>query len=111
MAELSLNTARTETLGPEALNNLDKLMTKMLPEQGAIEIQKDAPHKCHDWHHHDTDETLIILQGSMTFTIPDGDFLCEAGAVILLPKFTRHKSYAHEDGAVYIIAQRLLCPH
>jgi len=84
------------------------LIFRMLPVQGSIEIQHDAAGKLHDWHAHDTDETLIILHGSVRFFSEVGERLCRPGDVIKLPCGVRHGSEALGEGAIYLIALRLL---
>lgn len=85
---------------------------RALPHQGAVEVQQDQPGKVHDWHTHDTDETLLILEGSLVVQVEDGDAVVQRQYVpterILLPKGTKHKSVASEEGAIYVIAFRLL---
>jgi hypothetical protein len=76
----------------------------MLPAQGSIELQRDAPGKEHAWHTHPTDETLLILAGSLRFYWEGGERICRPGDAIRLPAGTRHGSVALADGAVYAIA-------
>ena len=90
--------------GIAKLEKLADLMFECLPEQGAIEIQNDGPGKRHEWHHHETDETLIILKGSVEFCSNDLRVNCFSGDVIWIPQGTKHCSIAGEAGAVYIIA-------
>jgi quercetin dioxygenase-like cupin family protein len=77
---------------------------KALPEQGCIELQRDLPGKLHDWHSHQCDETLVVLQGGLDFEWEYGQQLCRPGDVIELPAGCRHKSVAISSGAVYLIA-------
>ncbi|MDJ0627710.1 MAG: cupin domain-containing protein [Rhodobacter sp.] len=84
--------------------DLKELVYRCLPEQGAVEVQNDVPGKEHAWHVHDTDETLIILEGSVRFYWTDNEAVCTSGDVIVLPRHARHGSVALEDGAKYIIA-------
>ena len=85
-------------------SNLDSLIKKLLPDQGAIEIQRDVPGKEHAWHHHDTDETLVILDGSVRFYWDQGEKICGRGTVISLPAGMMHGSVALNEGATYFIA-------
>lgn len=80
------------------------IISRILPEQGSIEVQHDQPGKEHAWHTHPTDETLVILEGSVRFYHEAGERICMPGDVIHLPAGIRHGSVALEDGAVYLIA-------
>ena len=44
------------------------LIFNALPDQGCIEIQRDVPGKEHAWHTHETDETIVVLDGSYAST-------------------------------------------
>ncbi|MEM1065286.1 MAG: cupin domain-containing protein [Pseudomonadota bacterium] len=84
--------------------NLGDLIIKMLPDQGAIEVQRDVPGKEHAWHRHQTDETLVIIDGSVRFYWDQGEKICGKGTVISLPAGMLHGSVALDDGATYLIA-------
>ncbi|MXQ06387.1 cupin domain-containing protein [Alphaproteobacteria bacterium GH1-50] len=86
------------------VTDLRPLIERLLPDQGCIEVQRDVPHKEHAWHHHDTDETLVILDGAVRFYWDGGERICTPGSVISLPAGVRHGSVALEDGATYFIA-------
>lgn len=81
---------------------------KILPEQGYIEIQSDSPGKVHDWHRHPNEETLIVLRGQMTFSLENGDHVCDPGDALQLSANHLHKSTAGPQGSVYLIAFRRL---
>lgn len=85
-------------------SDLAPLVEKLLPDQGAIEVQRDVPGKEHPWHTHDTDETLVIIKGSVLFYWDQGEKVCGKGTVISLPAGTPHGSVALDDGATYLIA-------
>lgn len=85
-------------------SNLRPLIDRLLPDQGAIEVQRDVPGKEHAWHSHDTDETLVILDGSVRFYWDRGETICTRGTVISLPAGMVHGSVALEEGATYLIA-------
>jgi mannose-6-phosphate isomerase-like protein (cupin superfamily) len=87
---------------------LPRLVLGLLPHQGCIELQRDASAKEHAWHSHQTDETLIILDGALTIFWGDRQQLCGPGAVIRLPAGTRHKSIASQLGATYVIVFRMI---
>lgn len=83
---------------------LRPLIHRLLPDQGSIEVQRDVPGKEHAWHTHPTDETLVILEGSLRFYWDGGETICTPGAAISLPAGMRHGSVALDDGCVYLIA-------
>ena len=85
-------------------SDLGPLIEKLLPDQGSIEVQRDVPGKEHAWHDHSTDETLVIIDGSVRFYWEGGEKICGKGTVISLPAGTRHGSVALGDGATYLIA-------
>lgn len=84
--------------------DLYSLIWQLLPDQGSIEVQRDVPGKEHAWHCHETDETLVILDGSVRFYWDQGEKVCGRGTVISLPAGTMHGSVALDCGATYLIA-------
>ena len=84
--------------------DLGPLIEKLLPDQGAIEVQRDVPGKEHAWHSHETDETLVIIDGSVRFYWDQGEKICGPGTVISLPSGMMHGSVALDEGATYFIA-------
>lgn len=84
--------------------NLRPLLEQLLPDQGAIEVQRDVAGKEHAWHRHDTDETLVILDGRVRFYWDGGEKICGPGTVISLPAGMLHGSVALDRGATYFIA-------
>jgi len=86
--------------------DLSAIVLKSLPEQGCVEVQRDMPGKEHAWHQHGTDETIIVLRGSLRFYWDEGASECGPGDVIILPAGARHGSVALADGATYVIAFR-----
>jgi uncharacterized protein len=87
---------------------LPALLLNALPQQGCVELQRDLPGKAHEWHSHDSDETLIVLQGTLDFEWERGRQQCRPGDVIELPAGYRHRSVATGSGALYLIAFRRL---
>ncbi|MCZ0925853.1 cupin domain-containing protein [Halomonas janggokensis] len=85
--------------------SLSKLIS-LLPEQGCVELQRDGPKHTHNWHKHETDETLIIIQGNITFGIESKEVTCGPGEYVVLPAGTLHKSTASNEGCVYTICFR-----
>jgi quercetin dioxygenase-like cupin family protein len=85
-------------------SNLRPLIERLLPDQGCIEVQRDVAGKEHAWHKHDTDETLVILEGRVRFYWDQGERICSPGTVISLPAGMLHGSVALDGGATYLIA-------
>lgn len=98
MMHKALEQTTITQLAEASLADLETLIRSLLPTQGAIEVQYDAPEKRHEWHHHDCDETLVILRGALSFEIDDRTFHCQRGDVIKLPKYTKHASEAQSEG-------------
>ena len=80
------------------------LVKMCLPSQGAIEIQNDSPETEHSWHTHDTDETLVILEGAVRFYYEEHEEICTPGDIIKIPRGIPHGSIASDVGAKYLIA-------
>ncbi|GAA4483354.1 cupin domain-containing protein [Gluconacetobacter asukensis] len=77
---------------------------ELLPSQGSVELQRDVPHKVHDFHTHPVDEVLFVIQGALVFTIDDEPRTVGPGDRVFLPAGTNHKSEALDQGAIYVIA-------
>ncbi len=86
------------------ISNLRPLISRLLPDQGCIEVQRDVGGKEHAWHTHEVDETLVILKGQLRFYWDRGEMLCGPGTVISLPAGMMHGSMAMDGGATYLIA-------
>ena len=53
--------------------------------------------------HRQSLETFYVLDGRFTFTVGSEDRLVEAGALLLVPRDTRHVFRAEEDGARLLV--------
>jgi quercetin dioxygenase-like cupin family protein len=85
---------------------LEQAILSMLPETGSVEVQRDTPGREHLPHLHPTPETLLIVEGSITFYWSDESAECGPGDRLLLPSGTLHGSVAGEKGCLYVIATR-----
>ena len=85
--------------------SIDPAILALLPEQGSVELQRDAAGKVHRFHTHPVDEILMILKGALKFEWDDGERICRAGDIILLPAGARHQSEALDE-SIYAIATR-----
>jgi quercetin dioxygenase-like cupin family protein len=83
--------------------SIDPAILDLLPEQGSVELQRDAAGKVHHFHTHPVDEILMIISGRLSFMWDGGERICGAGDTILLPAGTRHQSEALDD-SIYAIA-------
>lgn len=94
--------------GPEIVRGegvgLEPAVMELLPTTGSVEVQRDTPGREHPTHTHPTDETLLIVDGSITFRYGDKQATCTSGDRLLLPEGTEHSSVAGEEGCVYVIA-------
>jgi quercetin dioxygenase-like cupin family protein len=86
--------------------SIDPLILDLLPEQGCVELQRDAAGKVHHFHTHAVDEILLIISGRLNFMWDGGERICGAGDTIMLPAGTLHQSEALDGGAIYAIATR-----
>ena len=56
------------------------------------------------WHNHkDTDETFIVLDGSMTLKFKDHKINLNAGEMYVVPKGVDHKPFADEECKILLI--------
>lgn len=89
-------------------SDLEGVVTELLPETGSVEVQRDTPGREHPTHTHATDETLHIIDGTITFEVDGGRSSCGPGDRLLLPAETPHSSVAGPEGCVYVIALRMV---
>lgn len=91
--------------------DLHAAVHQLLPTTGSVEVQRDTPGREHLEHEHPTAETLLIVDGSISFWWRDAagerrTADAGPGQRLLLPAGTRHGSTAGPDGCVYVIALR-----
>ncbi|MFT7688818.1 MAG: mannose-6-phosphate isomerase-like protein (cupin superfamily) [Candidatus Azotimanducaceae bacterium] len=59
------------------------------------------------WHdHQDTDETFIILEGSLRIDFRDGCVNLSEGEMYVVPKGIEHKPYAAKEAKILLIEPR-----
>jgi mannose-6-phosphate isomerase-like protein (cupin superfamily) len=59
------------------------------------------------WHdHQDTDETFIVLEGSLRIDFRDGHVDIGAGEMYVVPKGVEHKPYAEKEVRLLLIEPR-----
>jgi FPC/CPF motif-containing protein YcgG len=82
----------------------EQSVKSMLPVTGSVEVQRDTPLRVHNPHTHPTNETLLILEGEITFFVDEQSVTCIPGDRIHLKKNTVHSSRAGAEGCLYVIA-------
>jgi len=59
------------------------------------------------WHdHQDTDETFIVLEGTLRIDFRDGSVNISAGEMYVVPKGVEHKPYAEHEVKMLLIEPR-----
>jgi len=59
------------------------------------------------WHDHkDTDETFIVLEGTLRIDFRDGAVRVSAGEMFVVPKGVEHKPYAEHEVKLLLIEPR-----
>ena len=59
------------------------------------------------WHQHkDTDETFIVIEGSLRIDFRDGEVHIAAGEMYVVPKGVEHKPYAEHEVKLLLIEPR-----
>ena len=59
------------------------------------------------WHDHkETDETFIVIDGSLRIDFRDGAVTLRAGEMFVVPKGVEHKPYAEEEVKLLLIEPR-----
>jgi mannose-6-phosphate isomerase-like protein (cupin superfamily) len=59
------------------------------------------------WHQHaDTDETFIVLEGTLRIDFRDGSLALRAGEMAVVPKGVEHKPYAEAEVKLLLIEPR-----
>jgi mannose-6-phosphate isomerase-like protein (cupin superfamily) len=90
-----------------AARGMEEAVLELLPPTGSVEVQRDTPLREHPTHTHPTDETLLILDGSISFTVGGESRRCGPGDRLLLPEGTPHASVAGPEGCLYVIAMEI----
>jgi mannose-6-phosphate isomerase-like protein (cupin superfamily) len=59
------------------------------------------------WHDHkETDETFIVLEGTLRIDLRDGAVSLNAGEMFVVPKGVEHKPYAEHEVKLLLIEPR-----
>ena len=57
-------------------------------------------------HHHDHDESIVCIEGEITFGAEGRQLTLRPGDRLMLPKGTSHTAEAGNSGATYLIGER-----
>lgn len=56
------------------------------------------------WHHHDdTDDLFLVLSGTITIRLRDGDVQLGAGELFVVPVGVEHQPYAEEEAEIMLM--------
>jgi mannose-6-phosphate isomerase-like protein (cupin superfamily) len=59
------------------------------------------------WHHHEhTDETFLVLDGTLRIDFRDGNVTLKAGELFVVPKGLEHKPFAEREVKLLLIEPR-----
>ena len=59
------------------------------------------------WHsHEDTDEVFIVLEGTMYIEFNTEIVKLSEGELLVVPKGTQHRPFAHEEAKIMLVEQR-----
>jgi quercetin dioxygenase-like cupin family protein len=69
-------------------------------------VWEDRPTATYAPHAHDHDESLWVIEGTITFGIGGTDYRLDAGDRLMLPAGTTHSARVGPAGATYLIGQK-----
>jgi len=85
----------------------ERALRARLEEEGfEVHSWRDPADRIYDEHHHDCDESLWLLRGSMVFRVKGRDYELRPGDRLQLPALVVHRAVAGPDGATYLIGHR-----
>lgn len=92
----------TQATAPE-----EATLRRRLTDDGfAVLRWSDRAHHTYAPHHHDHDESLFGVRGSITFHIAGADYRLGPGDRLILPRGTVHAATVGPEGATYLIGER-----
>ena len=86
----------SEQWSPKVIAEMNDYQFKLAKVQGSFVF--------HD--HPDTDETFIVLEGSLIIEFEDGSVTVSAGEMYVVPKGVQHKPYAEHETKILLIEPR-----
>jgi quercetin dioxygenase-like cupin family protein len=85
----------------------ENALRRLLEAEGfEVHAWRDPADRIYGEHHHDCDESLCVVRGSMRFEVKGRGYTLGPGDRLLLPAHTAHRAIAGPDGAAYLIGQR-----
>ena len=85
----------------------ESALRRRLEEEGfEVHEWRDPADRVYGEHHHDCDEALWVVRGSMVFRVDGRDYPLGPGDRLQLPANLVHRAIAGPDGATYLIGQR-----
>ena len=59
------------------------------------------------WHSHaDTDELFLVVDGTLTIQLPDGDVILRAGQLFVVPRGVEHCPVADQEAQIVLVEPR-----
>jgi mannose-6-phosphate isomerase-like protein (cupin superfamily) len=71
-----------------------------------VHTWRDPADRVYGEHHHDCDESLWVVRGSLVFHVDGRDYALGPGDRLELPAHVLHRATAGPDGATYLIGRR-----
>ncbi len=83
----------TEQWTPKIVGQVNDTHVKIAKVQGEF-----------DWHHHEhEDEMFLVVSGTLTILLPDGELTVNPGEFTIIPRGVEHKPVADEECAILMI--------
>jgi quercetin dioxygenase-like cupin family protein len=82
------------------------LRTRLEAEGFEVLAWRDPADRIYGEHHHDCDESLWVVRGTIVFEVSGREFPLGPGDRLLLPAGIAHRAKAGPDGVAYLIGQR-----
>ena len=82
------------------------LRSRLEAEGFEVHSWSDPADRIYGEHHHECDETLWMVRGSMLFSVKGRDYRLGPGDRLQLPANIAHRAVAGPAGATYLIGQR-----
>jgi mannose-6-phosphate isomerase-like protein (cupin superfamily) len=82
------------------------LRSRLEAEGFEVHAWRDPADRIYGEHHHECDESLWVVRGSIVFEASGREFPLGPGDRLLLPAGVAHRARAGPDGVSYLIGQR-----
>ena len=102
---------KKETMSQDRINFQEKLTyikeywtPKVISEMNDYQFKLVKVKGNFIWHcHQDTDETFIVLEGTLHIELRDRVIVLKKGELFVVPKGTEHKPYANEECHILLV--------